>query len=47
MEIRITYIVLCKCRGKAIPLQPWTGPELVYGSTEAENGHFFDYVILI
>jgi len=26
--------------GKSIPLQPWTVPELIYGSTEAENGHF-------
>jgi len=40
MEIRITFIVPCKGKRKAIPLQPWTGPELVYGSTEAENEHF-------
>jgi hypothetical protein len=37
MENRITYTVHCKGGGKTNPLQSWTGPELVNGSSEAEN----------
>jgi hypothetical protein len=28
MEIRIIFIFLCKSKGKTIPLDSWTGPEV-------------------